>query len=93
MASPRNRRPGFSRRAQYSLFIGYVIATLGVIGAGAVLVGRARVYAIDSRTGVAAEDLDQPGAHEVVVVDDEHSDHPGSLSSSGRMAASTNMSS
>ena len=33
MAPQRNRRPGFSRRAQYSLFLGYVIA-----GAGALLV-------------------------------------------------------
>lgn len=29
MAPPRNRRPGFSRRAQYSLFAGYVIAVAG----------------------------------------------------------------
>ncbi|WP_448664140.1 rod shape-determining protein MreC [Sphingomonas sp. CJ20] len=26
MAPPRNRRPGFSRRAQYGLFLGYVVA-------------------------------------------------------------------
>jgi len=36
MAPPRNRRPGFSRRAQYSLFIGYVIAIAGAL-VGAVL--------------------------------------------------------
>lgn len=36
MASPRNRRPGYSRRAQYGLFIGYVIAIAGVL-VGAVL--------------------------------------------------------
>ena len=36
MAAPRNRRPGFSRRAQYSLFIGYVIAIAGAL-VGAVL--------------------------------------------------------
>lgn len=36
MAPPRNRRPGFSRRAQYSLFIGYVIAIAGAM-VGAVL--------------------------------------------------------
>jgi rod shape-determining protein MreC len=28
----RNRRPGFSRRAQYGLFLSYVIAVAGVIG-------------------------------------------------------------
>lgn len=36
MAPPGNRRPGFSRRAQYSLFIGYVIAIAGAL-IGAVL--------------------------------------------------------
>ena len=36
MAPPRNRRPGFSRRAQYSLFIGYVISIAGAM-VGAVL--------------------------------------------------------
>lgn len=34
MAPSRNRRPGFSRRAQYSLFLGYVIAVAGsLVGA------------------------------------------------------------
>ena len=36
MAPQRNRRPGFSRRAQYSLFLGYVIAGAGAL-LGAVL--------------------------------------------------------
>ncbi len=36
MAPSRNRRPGFSRRAQYSLFLGYVIAVAGSL-VGAVL--------------------------------------------------------
>ena len=31
MAPPSNRRPGFSRRAQYGLFLGYVLAVAGVI--------------------------------------------------------------
>jgi len=31
MAPPRNRRPGSSRRAQYGLFFGYVIAVGGVL--------------------------------------------------------------
>jgi rod shape-determining protein MreC len=31
MAPPKSRRPGFSRRAQYGLFIGYVVAVGGVI--------------------------------------------------------------
>ncbi len=36
MASPRNRRPGYSRRAQYSQFLSYVVAIAGVM-VGAVL--------------------------------------------------------
>jgi rod shape-determining protein MreC len=36
MAPPRNRRPGFSRRAQYTQFIAYVIAIAGAL-VGAVL--------------------------------------------------------
>ncbi|TKD50145.1 rod shape-determining protein MreC [Sphingomonas baiyangensis] len=36
MAPQRNRRPGFSRRAQYVLFLGYVAAALGAL-VGAVL--------------------------------------------------------
>ncbi|HEY7810984.1 MAG TPA: rod shape-determining protein MreC [Allosphingosinicella sp.] len=31
MAPPSTRRPGFSRRAQYGLFIGYVVAVAGVL--------------------------------------------------------------
>ena len=31
MAPPKTRRPGFSRRAQYGLFIGYVVAVAGVV--------------------------------------------------------------
>src|SRR5688500_12640517 len=38
MAPPRTRRPGFSRRAQYGLFISYVIAVGGVIIAVLLLV-------------------------------------------------------
>lgn len=37
MASPRNRRPGFSRRAQYSLFLGYVITVSGALVAAVLL--------------------------------------------------------
>lgn len=41
MAPPSNRRPGFSRRAQYGLFIGYVVAVAGiVVGLGLILVAR-----------------------------------------------------
>ncbi|HEY0148688.1 MAG TPA: rod shape-determining protein MreC [Allosphingosinicella sp.] len=37
MAPPSTRRPGFSRRAQYGLFIGYVVAVAGVLFSGLLL--------------------------------------------------------
>jgi rod shape-determining protein MreC len=49
MASPSNRRPGFSRRAQYGLFLGYVIAVGGIFFALMLLV----VAAVDP-TGFSA---------------------------------------
>ncbi len=42
MAPQRNRRPGFSRRAQYSLFLGYVIAGAGAL-LGAILLALSAV--------------------------------------------------
>ena len=41
MAPPSPRRPGFSRRAQYSLFVGYVAAIVGAL-AGLLLIATAR---------------------------------------------------
>ena len=38
MAPPSNRRPGFSRRAQYGLFLGYVLAVVGILFALLLLV-------------------------------------------------------
>jgi rod shape-determining protein MreC len=37
MAPPRTRRPGFSRRAQYGLFLGYVVAIGGALIGGVLL--------------------------------------------------------
>ena len=37
MAPPKTRRPGFSRRAQYGLFLGYVVAVAGIIFAALLL--------------------------------------------------------
>lgn len=37
MAPPRNRRPGFSRRAQYSLFFAYMVAIGGALIGGVLL--------------------------------------------------------
>ena len=42
MAAPRNRRPGFSRRAQYSRFLAYVIAIAGAL-VGAVLLALSQI--------------------------------------------------
>ena len=49
MAPPSSRRPGFSRRAQYGLFLGYVVAVAGILFALLLLA----VAAIDPR-GFAA---------------------------------------
>lgn len=38
MAPPKTRRPGFSRRAQYGLFFGYVVAVAGILFAALLLV-------------------------------------------------------
>ncbi|MGN6374910.1 MAG: rod shape-determining protein MreC [Sphingomonas sp.] len=38
MAPPHNRRPGFSRRAQYGLFFGYVVVGVGMLVALVLLV-------------------------------------------------------
>ncbi len=41
MAPPRNRRPGFSRRIQFGLFIGYIVAVIGAVtGIGLVMLSR-----------------------------------------------------
>ncbi|MDB5721221.1 MAG: mreC [Alphaproteobacteria bacterium] len=37
MAPPKTRRPGFSRKAQYGLFLGYVVAVAGIIFAALLL--------------------------------------------------------
>ena len=49
MAPPSSRRPGFSRRAQYGVFLGYVVAVAGILFAILLLI----VAAIDPR-GFAA---------------------------------------
>ncbi|HEY5722525.1 MAG TPA: rod shape-determining protein MreC [Allosphingosinicella sp.] len=45
MAPPSTRRPGFSRRAQYGLFLGYVLAVAGILFAMMLLV----IQAVDPR--------------------------------------------
>jgi rod shape-determining protein MreC len=56
MAPPRNRRPGFSRRAQYGLFLGYVGAVGGaLIGAGLLLLSTFNPTAFAAVRGFFAE--------------------------------------
>ncbi len=56
MAPPRNRRPGFSRRAQYGLFLGYVGAVGGaLIGAGLLLLSTFNPSAYSAVRGFFAE--------------------------------------
>ncbi|HVJ03256.1 MAG TPA: rod shape-determining protein MreC, partial [Sphingomonas sp.] len=56
MAPPRNRRPGFSRRAQYGLFLGYVVAVGGaLIGAVLLLLSTFNPGAYSAVRGVVAE--------------------------------------
>jgi rod shape-determining protein MreC len=56
MAPPRNRRPGFSRRAQYGLFIGYVGAAAGaLVGAVLLLLSTFNPPAFAAVRGVFAE--------------------------------------
>jgi rod shape-determining protein MreC len=56
MAPPRHRRPGFSRRAQYGLFLGYVIAIGGaLVGAGLLLLSTFNPPAFAAMRGAVAE--------------------------------------
>ncbi|MFA7596431.1 MAG: rod shape-determining protein MreC [Novosphingobium sp.] len=56
MAPPANRRPGFSRRAQYSLFTGYVVAALGaVLGAGLLILSLIKPDAFAGLRGAASD--------------------------------------
>lgn len=56
MAPPPNRRPGFSRRAQYGLFFGLLVA-LGGIGVGLLLL-TASIVKPDGLSGVRGAALD-----------------------------------
>lgn len=56
MAPPRHRGRGFSRRIQYGLFFGYVVAAIGVVVAlGMVLVGRFDPVAFAGIRGLALD--------------------------------------
>jgi rod shape-determining protein MreC len=56
MAPPRHRGRGFSRRIQYGLFVGYVVAIVGIVaGLGLVLVARFDPVAFQGIRGLALD--------------------------------------
>ncbi|MGN6358042.1 MAG: rod shape-determining protein MreC [Novosphingobium sp.] len=62
MAPPSNRRTGFSRRAQYTTFFGYIAAGLGALGGGALLIASLGEPSRFSGARSAATDLTAPVA-------------------------------
>jgi rod shape-determining protein MreC len=63
MAPPSTRRPGFSRRAQYGLFLGYVVA-LGGIALALLLLA---IAAIDPKGFAALKGLGLDATHPITV--------------------------
>ncbi len=63
MAPPGNRRSGFSRRAQYSTFAGYLVAVAGVIVAGLLVLVSTHDGSIFAGARSAATDATAPAAH------------------------------
>lgn len=56
MAAPRHRRRGFSRRVQYGLFAGYVVAIVGIlVGAALLLIARLDPRAFGTLRGVVVD--------------------------------------
>ncbi|MFM6951484.1 MAG: rod shape-determining protein MreC [Novosphingobium sp.] len=67
MAPSSNRRPGSSRRAQYSTFLGYVIAFLGVaVGVAVLLISTGNAGAFSSLRS-SASDVVAPAAEAAAV--------------------------
>ncbi|HVR91819.1 MAG TPA: rod shape-determining protein MreC [Novosphingobium sp.] len=62
MAPPGNRRSGFSRRAQYSTFAGYLIAVAGVIVAGLLVLVSTHDSTVFAGARTAATDATAPVA-------------------------------
>lgn len=62
MAPPSNRRSGFSRRAQYTTFLGYAAGVLGaVIGGGLLIISLVNPDAFEALRGAAA-DVTEPAS-------------------------------
>lgn len=62
MAPPSNRRSGFSRRAQYTTFFGYLAAGLGALVGGGLLIASLSDNSRFSRARSAATDMTAPVA-------------------------------
>ena len=58
MAPARDRRTGFSRRRQYSVFLGYVLAIAGMLVGAALLQGLDEV--LRDETGLPVSVADDP---------------------------------
>lgn len=91
MAPPRHRGRGFSRRIQYGLFFGYVVAIVGVVvGIALILIARYEPLAFQGIRGLAL-DLTAPisGAGRMVVggADSVGGDIGGVLTAGRRNAA------
>ena len=65
MAPSGNRRPGYSRRAQYTTFFGYIAGVLGaLVGAGLLVMSFVNPHFLSGLRG-AASDAAQPGGRVV----------------------------
>lgn len=62
MAPPANRRSGYSRRAQYTVFLGYVAGALGVLVGGFVLLGSISDHSAFSGVRAMTSDVTAPAA-------------------------------
>ena len=59
MVPPANRRPGYSRRAQYGNFLGYLIAFIGLaVGVGVLLISTLMVLLIGFAADVVQRLID-----------------------------------
>ncbi|MEL7190479.1 MAG: rod shape-determining protein MreC [Pseudomonadota bacterium] len=71
MASPSSRRTGFSKKAQYSVFTGYVLATLGaLIGFALLILSLWQPSSLTPLRG-AAQDVTAPAGTATAVVRDK----------------------
>lgn len=79
MAPPRDRRPGFSRRAQYGLFLGYVLAIAGgVVGAFLLVLSRINPGGFAALRATVAE-VTAPVSTAIAVVADPVIAFPGAV--------------